>query len=316
MTCTLDIEVDALELPRGLITTRITLPVVENTLKLLYPKWIPGTHSPYGPVQNIGGLDFNLPNGKALVWQRDALDPYRFICEVPKDSNSVVVSLRYICNQPSVNSRGIDSYGYSLLGIINWNTCILYPEGIQKDEIIVNASLKIPCSWKYASALESQCSQNEIIEFEPSTLTRFIDSPVICGKYLGTTAINVKDFPEHYIHVVSEFKSATQLKAEFIEKFYNLVAEAKNLFSVAHYKKYHFLVVLSDTIPNIGLEHFDSSLNALNENAFSDRWQLKGRSSYLLPHEFVHSWCGKYRLPIGMHTKDYNTAMDTRLLWV
>ncbi len=36
----------------------------------------------------------------------------------------------------------------------------------------------------------------------------------------------------------------------------------------------------------------------------------------LLPHEFTHSWNGKYRRPIGLATPDYATPMRGDLLWV
>jgi len=36
----------------------------------------------------------------------------------------------------------------------------------------------------------------------------------------------------------------------------------------------------------------------------------------LLPHEFVHSWNGKYRRPEGLATRDYEQPMKGDLLWV
>ncbi|HVW83248.1 MAG TPA: hypothetical protein VHB50_01140, partial [Bryobacteraceae bacterium] len=36
----------------------------------------------------------------------------------------------------------------------------------------------------------------------------------------------------------------------------------------------------------------------------------------LLPHEFVHSWNGKFRRPAGLATPDYNEPMKGNLLWV
>jgi predicted metalloprotease with PDZ domain len=38
--------------------------------------------------------------------------------------------------------------------------------------------------------------------------------------------------------------------------------------------------------------------------------------AYLLPHEYVHSWNGKYRRPADMITRDFQGAQRTRLLWV
>ncbi|HEY6430214.1 MAG TPA: hypothetical protein VIX84_23535, partial [Acidimicrobiales bacterium] len=40
------------------------------------------------------------------------------------------------------------------------------------------------------------------------------------------------------------------------------------------------------------------------------------RSASLLPHEFVHSWNGKFRRPADLTTPDYEQPMKTDLLWV
>jgi predicted metalloprotease with PDZ domain len=52
------------------------------------------------------------------------------------------------------------------------------------------------------------------------------------------------------------------------------------------------------------------------ERDLVDRGRLKGWVANLLPHEYVHSWCGKYRRPAGMCTPDFHTPEKTRLLWV
>ena len=36
----------------------------------------------------------------------------------------------------------------------------------------------------------------------------------------------------------------------------------------------------------------------------------------VLPHEFTHSWNGKYRRPARLWTPDYRTQMQDDLLWV
>jgi len=46
---------------------------------------------------------------------------------VPGGVDRIVARLDYICNQPSVNSIGVDSFGDAQLGIVDWNTCLLYP---------------------------------------------------------------------------------------------------------------------------------------------------------------------------------------------
>ena len=36
----------------------------------------------------------------------------------------------------------------------------------------------------------------------------------------------------------------------------------------------------------------------------------------LLPHEYTHSWNGKYRRPAGLATGNYDSPMRGELLWV
>ena len=53
------VEVDAREAPRGIEHVHLVLPVKPGKLTLLYPKWLPGEHSPDGPVAGISGLKFS-----------------------------------------------------------------------------------------------------------------------------------------------------------------------------------------------------------------------------------------------------------------
>jgi predicted metalloprotease with PDZ domain len=94
-----------------------------------------------------------------------------------------------------------------------------------------------------------------------------------------------------------------------------LVAETTALFGARHYERYHFLVALSEDIPWGGLEHHESSDNRLPEKGLTED---APRTIYadLLPHEFVHSWNGKYRRPAGLVRRDFNEPVETDLLWV
>ena len=93
-----------------------------------------------------------------------------------------------------------------------------------------------------------------------------------------------------------------------------LVAQSGALFGSRHYRDYHFLLTLSDGVAHFGLEHHESS---------DDRYRSKPHGSkrtasqaFLLPHEFTHSWNGKYRRPAGLISADYHEPMKDDLLWV
>ena len=74
--------------------------------------------------------------------------------------------------------------------------------------------------------------------------------------------------------------------------------EANKLFGAHHYRDYHFLLTLSDHVAHFGLEHHESSDDRVDEEALVELG-LRKIDADLLPHEFVHSWNGKFRRPRG-----------------
>jgi predicted metalloprotease with PDZ domain len=65
----------------------------------------------------------------------------------------------------------------------------------------------------------------------------------------------------------------------------------------------------------MGLEHHQSSDNRVPERMLIDEDMLYGWAA-LLPHEFTHSWNGKFRRPASLTTPDYQQPMQGDLLWV
>ena len=95
----------------------------------------------------------------------------------------------------------------------------------------------------------------------------------------------------------------------------NLVKQAVTLFGATHYRDYHFLFSLSDHVAHFGLEHHESNDSRIGERGIIDDDERK-LSAGLLPHEYVHSWNGKYRRPADLTTPDYQAPMKTDMLWV
>ncbi|MDZ4860469.1 MAG: hypothetical protein SGI88_15950 [Candidatus Hydrogenedentes bacterium] len=312
---TLAIDVDARDLPRKLLHARITIPVSPGELRLAYPKWLPGTHSASGPVENIGGLRIELPDGTPIPWKRDDVAMWEFLCSAPDGATEIVVVIDYICSQPDANSMGIDSFGNALIGVINWNTCVVYPIEWKSAEVIATVSVRLPDGWKYATSLNMDSEKGGVITFTSDRFDEVIDAPLICGEHLRTIPLE-QDFAPAFIHLVSESPSATNLKPELIAKYAKVVAEGGDLFGPAPYDAYHFLVTCSDDLPLNGLEHRRSSFNGVGERDLVEDDPIQGWVGYLLPHEFVHAWCGKYRRPAEMITGDFHSPQQTELLWV
>ncbi len=315
---TLQIEVDARDLPRRLLHARIQVPCQPGKLALWYPKWVPGTHSPCGPIQDVGGLRLETADGKPLPWRRDDIELCRVECDVPDGVHSIEARLDVICHQPAAAAAGYLSYGNTSLGIINWNTCLLYPEGPSSDDTQVHLALRLPPNWRFATALKTEPSPeaNGRALFQTVSLAELVDCPLIAGEHIRTIPLASGGYPPAFLDLVSESTGALEIGPSVVNLYSRVVKEAGALFGACHYPEFHFLVTCSDDLGNLGLEHLTSSLNGVHELDLKDDSRRKGWIANLLPHEYVHSWCGKFRRPAGMCTPDFQTPMKTRLLWV
>ena len=302
------LRVDATDAPRNILHSTVIVPVSAGAMTLVYPKWIPGNHRPTGPIQNLTGLHIK-GGGKELDWQRDLVDMYAFHLQVPSGVSELEVSF------DTVTYNGKSSAASSKVLDLNWNQVVLYPQGMATDAVQVTASIRLPQGWKFGTALTpTQQSQNSA-DFQPVSLTRLVDSPLIAGAIYRQVQLSKPGETLNVMDMVGESEASLQMPDKDLASYKRLVAEAEKLFGAHHFEKYHFLVTLSDETLHRGLEHHESSDNGTAEDTFSDHnWH--NLEADLLPHEFVHSWNGKYRRPAGLATPNYQEPMKGDLLWV
>jgi predicted metalloprotease with PDZ domain len=307
------INVDASEAPRRLLRTSMHFPVTPGPLSLLYPKWIPGEHGPTGPIEDFVGIKVT-GNGQAIPWSRDAVDMYEFHLEIPNGVSAIDVSAEFI-SPPE--SSGFSSGGSitSQLAVLSWNQLLLYPAGQPSDRLNYQATLTVPPGWRYGTALPIESEAGNRIVFKPSSLTTLIDSPVQTGANFRTVDLNPGGAIPHYLNIATDSERATRITDEETQHYRNLVREATTLFGATHYRDYHFLYTLSDHVAHFGLEHHESSDDRTDELALTDEDHSRIDAG-LLPHEFVHSWNGKFRRPAGLATGNYSDPMKGNLLWV
>ncbi|HKD45018.1 MAG TPA: M61 family peptidase, partial [Candidatus Angelobacter sp.] len=197
-----------------------------------------------------------------------------------------------------------------------WNQVVLYPQDTLTDRVDVAPSIRLPEGWKFGTALTTASSSGSSAEFQPVSLTRLVDSPLIAGQWYRQIQLSAAgETPAHVIDMVGESEESLQMTDQDIASYKQLVAETGKLFGARHYEKYHFLWTLSDQTAHHGLEHHESSDNGTGEDVFSDK-DSHDLEADLLPHEFVHSWNGKYRRPEGLATANYQKPMHGDLLWV
>jgi len=306
------LSVDLTDAPRNLFHAVMTIPVSPGDAVLVYPKWIPGNHRPSGPIANLAGLHFRA-GGQELAWHRDPVEMYSFHVTVPAGVSEVEASFDLISADsaggggPAASSNLLD---------LNWNQVVLYPAGQVSDAVRVAASARLPGGWKYGTALTTARSSGNEVAFNPVSLTTLVDSPLIAGvHYKEIELVPAGEMPAHYLDLVGDAESDIAMSPQDIAAYRKLVAEADALFGAHHYRQYRFLYTLSDQVGHHGLEHHESSDNSTGERTLLDPDDHLLEAG-LLPHEFTHSWNGKYRRPAGLATKNYQEAMIGDLLWV
>jgi predicted metalloprotease with PDZ domain len=309
---TITLSVDATEAPRKIFHATFKIPVSGNELTLYYPKWIPGEHAPDGPVVDLAGLQFSA-GGKTLKWRRDTLDGWTIHVEVPTGENEISGELDFL--SPATLEQGFSegSSATDKLTVISWNQVLLYPKGWRADEINFSASLKLPEGWKFGTPLPVSGQNGNDIHFATVPLNTLIDSPVIAGEFLKV--VPLAPDPPTEMDIAADSAAALDAPAEVWDHYRNLVEQAQKLFGAHHYRDYHFLYTLSDHVAHFGLEHHESDDSRVDERALVDDSSRKV-SAGLLPHEYVHSWNGKYRRPADLATPDYQQPMQDDLLWV
>ena len=309
------LRVDARDIERRLITVQQDIPVEPGETALHYVLWTPGNHSPSGPIQNVVDLKITDDRGRDVSWRRDVELPTMLRLTVAEGARVLTVRFAYITNQPSVISRSTDSYGYAGLGALNWNTVLLYPDGVDKDEWMIEAELRLPGAWRSATPLEAQRSGAGRVQYFAAPLSELVDSPVIFGASMRTYELETRSRAPHFIHAVAPTVAMTDLGAERLEKFGRMIDQAEAVFGLFPRDEYHFLVLLSDEAPGLGVEHNESTFITLRESRFNNA-ERSGDHIGVIAHEYIHAWSGKLRAPEGLLSRDYHTTGDPRLLWL
>ena len=305
------LEADARDVTRRIVQVHETVPVASSgPMVLLYPQWLPGNHSPTGPLDQLAGLVITA-NGQRVEWTRDPVQVYAFHVDVPAGASAL--DLRYQFLTPTEGRVGRISATPEMLNL-EWNTVALYPAGYFSRDITYRPSVTLPTGWNFASALDGATRQGDVVSFAPVALNTMVDSPLIAGRYFKQFVLSTSPVPVR-LNVVADRPEDLVTTPEQLQAHRNLVHQAYALYGSRHYDHYDFLLWLSDEMGGEGLEHHRSSEDGTRPGYFTD-WESSAPGRDLLAHEYTHSWNGKFRRPADLWTPDFNVPMRDSLLWV
>jgi predicted metalloprotease with PDZ domain len=303
------LKVDATDIQRHIFNVHESIPVKPGPLTLLYPQWLPGNHAPRGPIDALAGVLISS-SGRRVDWSRDPVNIYAFRIQVPPGASRVDLEFQYAAPLAAGEGRTV-MVTPEMLGL-QWNTVLLYPAGYYVSRIIVDPELTLPEGWQFGSALEVEGRHGNSVAFKHVPLEVLVDSPVFAGRYFRSIELD----PAVRLDIVADLPACFEtIRPEQIAAHRRLVQEAYALFGGRHFDHYDLLLALSDHFGDIGLEHHRSSENRRLPGYFID-WDREAVGRSLLPHEFSHSWNGKFRRPAGLATANFNVPMRNELLWV
>jgi predicted metalloprotease with PDZ domain len=311
-----ELNVDLSDVARRVVHAKLTIPVTPGEATLYYPKWIPGTHGPIGPVSEQAGLHVKA-GGKTLAWKRDDVDTYAYHVTVPSGTDFVEVAFDLVL-QPAGTGSWLGTTlttASPKLAILNWNEVLMYTKGEGVMARPFKATVKLPAGWKYGTALQHGKTEGQQVEFPAVALEELIDSPLLCGEYVKELPLGPSTAPKHRVVLACDSEAGLEVSPEIKAGWDGLVVEAEKLFGTRHYRAYTFLVALSDQTGYFAVEHHECCDNRLPERALITPDVWKG-AAVVMPHEYSHSWNGKFRRPAEMIVPDFQQAQKTRLLWV
>ena len=306
---TMTLEIDATDLERAVYRVRQTIPVPpgQREMVLLLPEWLPGKHGPRGPINLLADLQFEV-DGQPARWTRDPIDVYAF--RVPLPAGAREVTARFVHTSPLQTSEGRITMTREMLNL-QWEAMSLYPAGHYVRQIKVTPTVTVPQGWTVFTALDGQREQGNRVTWDTVDYETLVDSPIFAGAHAREWDLGHRVA----LDVVADEPRLLELEPDNLATFRQLIDEALAVFGPGHFDHYEFLLALTDRLGGIGLEHQRSSENDYEPETFL-RWDEFSWSRNVIPHEFVHSWNGKYRRSEGLWTPDYRQPMQGHMLWL
>jgi predicted metalloprotease with PDZ domain len=304
----LSLAIDVTDTLRGIVSGKLIVPVAQSgQMTLLYPKWMPGYHSPQNPIELFAGLEIKAGD-LVLDWERDPVEVYAFHIDVPDGTDVLDISFQFL--SPTAPSQGDVVVTEDMLNL-QWGRVLLYPAGYFARRIQIRPSVTLPTDWQYATVLEDQSRDGDTVHFAPVSLDVLVDSPMMAGRHHREVALT-NDGAVH-MNLFAHEATDLEIRPEQAALHAALVEQAETLFGARHFDKYRFLVALSDELGGGGVEHHRST-EIIVPPALYREWEPNLTKRDVFAHEFTHSWNGKFRRGADSWTPTFELPIRNSLM--
>ncbi len=316
------ISVDARMPWKRRIPVRLKLAASPGPLTLVFPRWLPGMHAMQGPLGNFAELSLTV-DGAPLLWNRDPFDAYLIHAEVPAGAKTIEASYVYVSAKGSSEEVFYGAASGQSLAVLNPAAFSLAPLGDPRAQSVA-FSMALPKGWTAATALSMTAENSNSVETltaAPVSLYTLIDSPIMAGSHHRAISLPAPpgDVP-HYLDLFADSEEILAKKTAIVTPLVTrLVAESGRMFGARHYRAFHFLLALSMEVGRNGLEHHEGVAYVLQPDDLDASKKGLPQSSWnqmLIPHEYTHSWNGKFRRPYGQDVHSSIAPQSADLIWV
>jgi predicted metalloprotease with PDZ domain len=262
------------------------------------PVWIPGSYMIREFERHVERFQAWDAEGHKLPWRKVSKNTWRV-----DRSGSQSLRVRYWVYAFDRSIRG--SYVDGEFAFINPSSVVMFVAGQLHRPYRLR--LELPAGWtRVSTGLASE--QDDPLSFLAADYDELVDCPLLAGNH-AVTCFSV-DSVDHEIAVAGRGPFDLDTLSCRLRP---LIREAKSLFGEFPYRRFAFLVWLSETGGG-GLEHRNSC--ALMVERFSlDPKQGVGSFVSLATHELFHAWNGKAIRPAPLGPFDYDRENYTTMLW-
>ena len=276
--------------------------IQDEFVEIQLPAWRPGRYELGNFAKNIQYWNAFDEQGNALKQEKLTKDRWKVYT---KSVSRLHIRYNYFSNELNAGSTFLDP---TQLYVNPVNCCVYIPGRMEE---VCEVELKIPSSYKVASALPSTATGHGVI-LKALNFHELADSPFIASDSLQHNKFDCEGIEFNFW-----FQGECRLDWEKLHKdFYRFGSFQLQMMKKTPFQQYHFLFQILPYRMYHGVEHVHSTVIALGPgcNLMKDKLyeDLLGVSC----HELFHAWNIKTIRPAEMQPYDYTRENYSKLGYV
>ena len=297
------------------VEIEVEAPFTASSLKLSFPRWVPGSYFLREPIQHVSHLQAIDGDGKPLNVVRKDVDSI-----VIKDVSSLTkVCIRYklLCVENTVRSNHLDDTHLHMMPPFTW---FLPTSGIDAERMNEThvVEFTLPTDWNVSTQLTFQQTSphgsGQRHTFTAEHRDALLDGIAECNaNEIHRFTVGGRNHALHYWDA-GGYKPNEVMLERFIHDIKNIIAEHHALFGPLD-EPYHTILHLTDGGRG-GLEHTNSQTSMVPRTSLQPGHVEDYRDLVsLFSHEYVHQWNVKRLRPKLFLDYDLQREINTDLLW-